>query len=345
MDEILKEILSRDKSILARRDDLIKILDEEVPNNQRRTYAAIRKALTLNVGEIFLVSDFSDWEKQERARQILKESGMQDAKIDEVINIFANVFKLNAQLKYTLEDRIKSIEENLKLCFIDEKILLRVKNLENKITENETLKKRIADLEENLNKCLAINQKLFERVENFENQIAEIDNLEEKIAKLDTEIERVRLEILYPKTKNSASSAQKITKSFINDYNIWQKKSLPEKTKTLKNFIKKYKVRGFSCINYNERMNHPELPPIFEENFSASEGDYLASKSENDIFAVVPKVVFYDKYYHVGGAMCEVFESNYNGGDYVNIQLERAAEFTNSGKNWTLIRKGKLILR
>ena len=96
MDEILKEILSRDKSILARRDDLIKILDEEVPNNLRRTYAALRKALTLNVGEIFLISDLTSEKKQERARQILKESGMQDARINDVINIFVNVLNLNA---------------------------------------------------------------------------------------------------------------------------------------------------------------------------------------------------------------------------------------------------------
>ncbi len=104
MEEILKEILSRDKSILARRDDLIKILDEEVPNNQRRTYAAFRKALTLNVGEIFLLNDLTSAEKQDRARQILKESGMQDARINDVINIFVNVLNLNAPQEVFVEE-------------------------------------------------------------------------------------------------------------------------------------------------------------------------------------------------------------------------------------------------
>lgn len=104
MEELLKEILSRDKSILARRDDLIKILDEEVPNNQRRTYAAFRKALTLNVGEIFLLSDLTSEEKQNRARQILKESGMQDTRINDVINIFANALNLNVPQKVFIEE-------------------------------------------------------------------------------------------------------------------------------------------------------------------------------------------------------------------------------------------------
>ena len=104
MEELLKEILSRDKSILARRDDLIKILDEKIPNNQRRTYAAFRKALTLNVGEIFLLNDLTSAEKQDRARQILKESGMQDTRINDVINIFVNALNLNAPQEVFIEE-------------------------------------------------------------------------------------------------------------------------------------------------------------------------------------------------------------------------------------------------
>ncbi len=350
MEELLKEILSRDKSILARRDDLIKILDDEVPNNQRRTYAAIRKALTLNVGEIFLVSDFSDWEKQERARQILKESGMQDAKIDEVINIFANVFKLNAQLKYTLEDRIKSIEENLKLCFIDEKILLRVKNLENKITENETLKKRIADLEKIITSLKLENSALEMRFERLANDFNKTPppanphiNLSEKTMTASPKT------VYTPRTQratNTINTPKNISagEDFLRDYNIWQSKTDGfEKNNARKDFIAKYKVRYFNCVNYNERMNQPQLPPIFEE--SSASGDYWAIQTAENTFKVVPNVKSYNDNYHVARAMCELFDSNFDAGNYVNIQLERAAEFTNSGQNWTLIRKGKLILR
>ncbi len=352
MEELLKEILSRDKSILARRDDLIKILDEEVPNNQRRTYAAIRKALTLNVGEIFLVSDFSDWEKQERARQILKESGMQDAKIDEVINIFANVFKLNAQLKYTLEDRIKSIEENLKLCFIDEKILLRVKNLENKIAENETLKKRIAYLEKIITRLKLENSALemhFERLANDFNKTPPPANphinLSEKTMTASPKT------VYTPRTQratNTINTPKNISagEDFLRDYNIWQSKTDGfEKNNARKDFIAKYKVRYFNCVNYNERINQPDLSPIFEENDSAQTSDYWAIPISGNTFKVVPNVKNYNKNYHLARAMGDVFDSNFSGGKYSNIQVEKAAEFTNSGKNWTLIRKGKLILR
>lgn len=131
---------------------------------------------------------------------------------------------------------------------------------------------------------------------------------------------------------------------FLRDYNIWQSKTDGfEKINARKDFIAKYKVRYFNCVNYNERMNQPKLPPIFEE--SSASGDYWAIQTAGNIFKVVPNVKSYNDNYHVARAMCEVFDSNFNSGNYSNIQLERAAEFTNSGQNWTLIRKGKLILR
>ena len=131
---------------------------------------------------------------------------------------------------------------------------------------------------------------------------------------------------------------------FLRDYNIWQSKTDGfEKINARKDFIAKYKVRYFNCVNYNERMNQPKLPPIFEE--SSASGDYWAIQTAGNIFKVVPNVKSYNDNYHVARAMCEVFDSNFDSGNYSNIQLERAAEFTNSGQNWTLIRKGKLILR
>ena len=131
---------------------------------------------------------------------------------------------------------------------------------------------------------------------------------------------------------------------FLRDYNIWQSKTDGfEKNNARKDFIAKYKVKYFNCVNFNERMNQPKLPPIFEE--SSASGEYWAIQTAENIFKVVPNVKSYNDNYHVARAMCEVFDSNFDAGNYSNIQLERAAEFTNSGKNWTLIRKGKLILR
>ena len=148
------------------------------------------------------------------------------------------------------------------------------------------------------------------------------------------------------KTANTIDTPQNFStgEDFLRDYNIWQSKTDGfEKINARKDFIAKYKVRYFNCVNYNERMNQPKLPPIFEE--SPASGDYWAIQTAGNIFKVVPNVKSYNDNYHVARAMCEVFDSNFDSGNYSNIQLERAAEFTNSGQNWTLIRKGKLILR
>lgn len=94
MKEFLKKILARDSTLITRRDDLIQILDEEVPNNLRRNYAALRKALTLNVGEIFAVGDAPLDEKIQKTRQLLKNSGMQETRIEEIINTFVTALDL-----------------------------------------------------------------------------------------------------------------------------------------------------------------------------------------------------------------------------------------------------------
>lgn len=94
MEEILRQLLNRNRSLITRRDELINILDEKIPNNLRRDYAALRKALTLNVGEILAVGNDPLAQKKEKAIQILKDSGMQDSRIDDVINILVNVLEL-----------------------------------------------------------------------------------------------------------------------------------------------------------------------------------------------------------------------------------------------------------
>lgn len=94
MEKFLKEILIRDSTLITRRDDLIKILDEEVPNNLRRNYAAIKKALSLNIGEIFAVGNSSVEEKIQKARKLLKDSGMQETRIEGVINTFVTALDL-----------------------------------------------------------------------------------------------------------------------------------------------------------------------------------------------------------------------------------------------------------
>ena len=89
MEELLREVLAEDKSLLCRRDELIAALEEKVPNDLRRDFASVKKAISLNVGEKFFVGDDADREttKTEVAK-ILKDGGLQEARINFVINTF-----------------------------------------------------------------------------------------------------------------------------------------------------------------------------------------------------------------------------------------------------------------
>lgn len=90
MENILREILSKDKTILSRRDELIAALDEKITGDLSRSYAPIKRAINLNVGEIFLVGESDKIATQEKVREILKASGMQEARINFVVDTFSN---------------------------------------------------------------------------------------------------------------------------------------------------------------------------------------------------------------------------------------------------------------
>ena len=88
MEKILREVLAEDKNILARRDDLISTLNEKVPPELKRKYASIKKALELNVGEVFAVGEEDHEAAKARATQILKDSRMQEARVNFVVETF-----------------------------------------------------------------------------------------------------------------------------------------------------------------------------------------------------------------------------------------------------------------
>ncbi|MBO4400674.1 MAG: hypothetical protein J5809_02385 [Selenomonadaceae bacterium] len=88
MEKILREVLAEDKNILARRDDLISALNEKVPPELKRKYASIKKALELNVGEVFAVGEEDHEAAKVKAAQILKDSGMQEARVNLVVETF-----------------------------------------------------------------------------------------------------------------------------------------------------------------------------------------------------------------------------------------------------------------
>ena len=91
MDEILIALIKRDENLLIRRDELIGKLDEEVPAKFRRDYAAIRQALELNVGEIFSAKRFDLPSAKIEAGKILHESGMQEVRVNFVLETFEKV--------------------------------------------------------------------------------------------------------------------------------------------------------------------------------------------------------------------------------------------------------------
>ena len=95
MENILREVISNDKSILTQRDRLIEILDAKVPDNLALEYSTLKTALQLNIGEIFASSDISLEEKKAEAVKKMTEAGMQQECIDDVINILVKVLDLD----------------------------------------------------------------------------------------------------------------------------------------------------------------------------------------------------------------------------------------------------------
>ena len=91
MEELLKKILSQDKTLLTRRDELIKILDEQVPGKLAREYNSIKRALMLNIGEIFATGNDDREAAISKATEILAQSGLQENRVKSVIDTFIKV--------------------------------------------------------------------------------------------------------------------------------------------------------------------------------------------------------------------------------------------------------------
>lgn len=88
MEKVLREVLAGDKSLLSRKDDLIAALGKKVPANLMRDFAAIKKALSLNVGEKFFVGGEDREATKAEVAEILKNGGLQANRIDFVIDTF-----------------------------------------------------------------------------------------------------------------------------------------------------------------------------------------------------------------------------------------------------------------
>ena len=88
LEKILREALAEDKSLLSRRDELLAALEKKVPSTLRRDFTSIKKAISLNVGEKFLVGEQDKEATKKNVAETLKAAGMQAARIDFVVETF-----------------------------------------------------------------------------------------------------------------------------------------------------------------------------------------------------------------------------------------------------------------
>ena len=115
MEEILREILSQDKTILSRRDDLIAALDKKITGDLSRSYAPIKRAINLNVGEIFLVGESNKSVAKEEVQKILKASGMQEARINFVIETFTKALDWDKIPFISFADEVEEVAPKSKI--------------------------------------------------------------------------------------------------------------------------------------------------------------------------------------------------------------------------------------
>lgn len=144
-----------------------------------------------------------------------------------------------------------------------------------------------------------------------------------------------------PIVTNQIAPEEKFT-DFVKAFNSLANQGGYDAKKARDEFVQKYRVRAFNCINFEARMNDPIPPPVFGE---ATNGEYWAIPFADNSFFVFPNVKIYSDNHHTARAMGEVFKSNFaSGGTYSKITVEKPAVFECAGNVWTLKRQGKLGL-
>ncbi len=168
--------------------------------------------------------------------------------------------------------------------------------------------------------------------------IAEMKFLLPNLSSASAQIKISSAEKKSPSTENSGGE------NFVNDFNALEKLSGFSARQAREKFLKRYNVRALICANVEERMNRPKLAPKFSEAASVAGGDFWAVEIEKNLFAVVPNLKTYTENHHAERAFGIVFESNFDGGTYSRLRVERAATFEIVGGKWKLKSAGKIIL-
>lgn len=89
-------------------------------------------------------------------------------------------------------------------------------------------------------------------------------------------------------------------------------------------FVQKYGVIAFKCVNYHERMSDSGLPPQFAVDEPLAGKNLWGIPINNEYLAVVPNMPDYEKNAHFKGGMKELFNSSYSDGRY-KIKVKRPA--------------------
>ena len=119
MEKILREILTDDRALIFRGNELLVALEGKVPPNLRREFSAIKIALELNVGRFFATAQ-DDYVGKYRVILSLIEGGLNEDKINFVLRTFSHALSADAEDVANLaeiarlQNRIAELEGQLK---------------------------------------------------------------------------------------------------------------------------------------------------------------------------------------------------------------------------------------
>ena len=105
-------------------------------------------------------------------------------------------------------------------------------------------------------------------------------------------------------------------------------------------FMEDYRVIAFKCVNFMERVNHPEEKPRFVV-CETSESTLWGVPLSGDTLAVLPSLREYESTAHSHGGLKELFKAGYTSGNYRNIEVIKPAIVT---RDYKIIEKGELSL-
>lgn len=157
----------------------------------------------------------------------------------------------------------------------------------------------------------------------------------------------------YRRNRGNAPASAPNTSNFLQDYYALESKIGLELKNAREEFLRRYQVRTFSCVNAEARVKTPTPPPVFRDkeagDFWAIPGALVsnAGGATGNNYFVLPSnfIRQYTANHHFQRAMGEFFNSDFKTGNaYNRIYVEAPAVCTCIGNIWKVVSKGKLRL-